>query len=316
MLLKKNKLSKLSILEAELWNLYSERQTLLAFKEIALICWNYTTPAWKHAHTVSPALHIPQVITQLTFLLLLYADHPQLTHCHRNSLSPPAALFVCEHVSWRGTPGPLYPGNGTLIVPLEQEMEYVIHVPPCLPVAMLSIGLMGNSMGEQTVPHISEPPVHSNTYGAIYTYQNVICVQIRFWIETNPITVFGVISGICMKVLFSVLPASWCDIIFAPATACTGEYVRAQSEHLVQVFAFVDLLKLHLWTEKLAELPLNPFLHKSTWFHKVLYLHWADWFACTYAIGWAPAVICMQTERTLTTYRGLNESMTTAGVCM
>lgn len=63
---------------------------------------------------------------------------------------PTSCLLACVHVSWQGRPGPFYPGNRTLIVRLPQEMEYVHRVPPCLPVAMLSSGLMGNSRGEQT----------------------------------------------------------------------------------------------------------------------------------------------------------------------
>lgn len=119
----------------------------LPFKKFCLRTQNTSL---RNTPTISPALRIPQVITKRTFLLLLSADHPQLTYFHENSLSPPAAcLLVCMSPG-RGGPGLFYPGNGILIVRLQQEMEYVHRVPPCLPVAMLSSGLMGNSTGEQT----------------------------------------------------------------------------------------------------------------------------------------------------------------------
>lgn len=55
------------------------------------------------------------------------------------------------------------------------------------------------------------------------------------------------------------------------------------SSHLYVVFC--------RWHKKLAELPLNPVLHKSMSFHKVLYLQWASSFACMYTIWRAPAAI-------------------------
>lgn len=111
------------------------------------------------------------------YLLSLYADHPQLSHCHGNSLSPPAACMyvrvspdreISSILSWEwGPDGAARAGHA--IYPLRVAFRRIT----------LSSELMGNSMGEQT-GHISEPASLSNTYGSIYTYQNVICDQICF----------------------------------------------------------------------------------------------------------------------------------------
>ncbi len=63
---------------------------------------------------------------------------------------PTSCLFVCEQVSWRWRPGPFCPENETMIVLPKQEMEHVLYASSYHPVATLSSGSMGNSMGEQT----------------------------------------------------------------------------------------------------------------------------------------------------------------------
>lgn len=94
------------------WNLYKEKNVYyLPYKMFLSFAEIKGHQPETHTHTVSPALKIPQVITYHIILLLLYADHPQLTHCHGNSLSPPAActwMSVCvcfwcaASVFWQG----------------------------------------------------------------------------------------------------------------------------------------------------------------------------------------------------------------------
>ena len=129
----------------------------------------------KNTITVPPVLHIPQVIMQRTFcrFMLTIPSSPIAMEIH-SAHQLPACMRVSPDreissiLSWEwGPDGAALAGHA--IYPLCVAFQRTT----------LSSELMGNSMGEQT-GHTAEPASHSNTYGSIYTYQNVICDQICF----------------------------------------------------------------------------------------------------------------------------------------
>lgn len=137
----------------------------------------------------------------------------------------------------------------------------------------LSSELMGNSMGEQNLHHFQ-------THMAPF-------IHIKMWSVTR----FALLEKgqsnhtfwgyACMKYCFLS-----CVISFLYRWICLlMRFIigLCMSSHLYVVFC--------RWHKKLAELPLNPVLHKSMSFHKVLYLQWASSFACMYTIWRAPAAI-------------------------
>lgn len=126
-------------------------------------------------------------------LMLTIPSSPTAMEIH-SAHQLPARVWACvcfwcaASVSWWGRPSPFYPGNGTLIVLLEQEMKNVLHVPPCLPVAKLSNGLMRNSKREQTYLLLQNLP-HFQSHMAPFIPIKLWSVsRFAFWTRVNLIT--------------------------------------------------------------------------------------------------------------------------------
>lgn len=170
-----------------------------------------------------------------------------------------------QRVSWQGRPRSFHPGNGTLIAQLQQEMEYVHPAPPCITVAMLGSGLIGSSVRGADLSLTSKhiwPHLYPSKcdLGPDLLFLERVQFNLTFWDDA------------IQFLFFSVVP--------------TTREIRVDggggtTRHVTSVFG--------VWNsasepQRWLNFTWTPFLHNSAWLHEVLYLRWANSFACMWAV--------------------------------
>lgn len=168
-----------------------------------------------------------------------------------NSLSPPAA-WMCVFLMCK-----IYLLVGEARSILAWEMEYVLHMPPCLPVATLCSWLIGNSTGEQTgTSHFWTCLASKHIWLHLYLSKCDLCPDLLFGKGPIQSEVIGTDLMSFLSQLLYVQVNKWLDRTIGAQSS------SLMSWHLYLVFSW--------WSKKLAELHLNLLLHKNMWSHKVL----------------------------------------------